>query len=160
MSESTQIKNNNDDALEAVPFDIDPRIIEAVRAEAESVSYAIAHQEIHSGPMPSPRQLSEYDNVLPGLAAEIRNEFLANGKHVREMERLALEAHKNDNMQNRKVAERLVWGALAASVLLALLGHDWVAGTIAVSTVGAVITGFLKQKIAASKENNVNNHVD
>ncbi len=59
-------------------------------------------------------------------------------------------AVRSDRTQNRKVAERLVWGALIASTILALTGHDGVAATIAVSTVGAVITGFLRKKSAES----------
>ena len=57
-----------------------------------------------------------------GLASEIRDEFLANGKHVRELEKAALEAHKGDNEQNRKVAERLVWGALISSHFVSHIG--------------------------------------
>jgi len=73
---------------------LDPRIKEEVEKVASSVSYAIVRQELHSGPMPSPKQLAEYEQVLPGLAAEIRNEFLANGNHVREIEKESLSAQK------------------------------------------------------------------
>lgn len=123
--------------------DIDPRLIEVIRQETQ---YAIIQSELHSGPMPSPRQLAEYDKVVPGLGAEIRDEFLNNGKHVRDMEAKALDYAKSDNDANRKVAERLVWGSLIVSALLALTGHDWVAGVMAASTVGAVITGFLNKR--------------
>lgn len=135
-------KQADDDAL-------DPRIQRAVERVASNVSYAVI-REAHAGPMPAPKQLAEYERVLPGLAAEIRDEFLANGSHVRAMEQEALHAVKSDSTQNRKVAERLVWGALIASTILALTGHDGVAATIAVSTVGAVITGFLRRKSAES----------
>lgn len=160
MSESPKLTDKSNE-LELASSEIDPRILEVVRKEAELVSYAVVHQETHSGPMPSPKQLLEYESALPGLASEIRDEFLANGKHVRELEKAALEAHKGDNEQNQKVAERLVWGALLAAILLAILGHDWVAGTIAVSTVGAVITGFLKQRAAlASRKEEGRSKVD
>ena len=127
----------------------DPRLIEVIRAEAR---YAIIQSEQHSGPMPSPKQLAEYDRVIPGLGAEIRDEFLNNGKHVRDMEAKALEYAKSDNDANRKVAERLVWGSLMVSAILALTGHDWVAGIMAASTVGAVITGFLNKRAREKKK--------
>ncbi len=116
----------------------------------EEIARVVAVSEIrherHSGPMPAPTQLAEYENVLPGTAMIIRDEFQANGAHVRAMESKAVEYTRQDNVDNRRVAERLVWAALAATVFLALVGHDWVAGTVAVSTVGAVVTGFLNKR--------------
>lgn len=74
--------------------ELDPELIETIRKEAQSVSYAIINSEYHSGPMPSPKQLAEYEEVLPGLADEIRNEFLLNGQHIRELEAKAIEFKK------------------------------------------------------------------
>lgn len=134
-------------------LDLDPQLVEVIRSEARSASYAVIRSEYHSGPMPSPRQLEEYDKVLPGLATEIKDEFLKNGQHVRESERQAIEYTKNDNDKNRRVAERLVWGSLICSVVLALAGHDWVAGILAGTTVVAVITGFLQNRSKKQQEN-------
>ena len=134
--------------------DFDPRLLEVIRAEAR---YAIVQSDLHSGPMPSPRQLAEYDKVIPGLGAEIRDEFLNNRKHVRDMEAKALDYAKSDNDANRKVAERLVWGSLIVSAILALAGHDWVAGIMAASTVGAVITGFLNKRAKEKQKEQDNN---
>lgn len=131
--------------------DISPEILERIGEVTREAVSVVAH-EFHSGPMPAPKQLAQYDSVLPGTAQIIRDEFQANGAHVRRMEERALEAQKDDNDQNRKVAERLVWGALIASFVLALLGQKEVAGVIAVSTVGAVITGFLRQRYEAQHE--------
>lgn len=130
-------------------------ILEAKEVEAISkivrreVVTAISH-ESHSGPMPSPSQLDKYEKVLPGTAKVIRDEFQANGQHVRELEKAAIHFSKDDNDKNRKVAERLVWGALIASVVTACTGHETVASVLAVSTVGAVVTGFLLGKRQAS----------
>lgn len=125
---------------------IAPELLERIEEVARLQAVSVVAHESHSGPMPPPKQLAHYEKVLPGTAQIIRDEFQANGAHVRHMEQRALEAQKDDNDQNRHVAERLVWGALISSFILALTGHEWVAGTIAVSTVGAVITGFLHQR--------------
>lgn len=125
--------------------DLPPDLVERIEQEVRIQTVALFKHERHSGPMPSPKQFEQYEKVLPGTALAIRNEFQANGEHVRKMEERALTAQKDDNDKNRASAERLVWGALIASVFLALMGHPWVAGTIAVSTVGAVITGFLNR---------------
>lgn len=131
---------------------IEPELLERMEEIARVVAVSEIRHERHSGPMPSPAQLAEYENVLPGTAKIIRDEFQANSAHVRVMESKAVEYTKQDNVDNRKVAERLVWAALGATVLLALTGHDWVAGTVAVSTVGAVVTGFLNKRSDSGRQ--------
>lgn len=133
------------------PDDIEPELLERIEKIARVVAVSEIRHELHSGPMPSPMQLAEYEKVLPGTAKIIRDEFQANGTHVRTMESKAVEYTKHDNVDNRKIAERLVWAALGSTVVLALTGHDWVAGTIAVSTVGAVVTGFLNKRRDAKR---------
>lgn len=103
--------------------------------------------------MPSPRDFALYDKVLPGTAETIREQFVLNATHVRDMERLALESHKDDNDKNRASAERLMWGALVASFVLALMGYQVVAGILAASSVGAIAAGFLKAKWLRDERN-------
>jgi|GEM_PF-6074632 len=103
-------------------------------------------RETFTGPIPAPWILAEYDQVLPGTAELIRAEFLANGAHMRKMEVMIVQLRKEEADKNRRAAQLLVWGALLAAVGLALSGHEAVASAIAVSTVGAVVTGFLSQR--------------
>lgn len=124
------------------------RLIEE-KTRSQIVSY-FGH-ESHSGPMPSPRQLAMYDAALPGTAQVIRDEFQKNAEHIRTSESKILDYTRDDNIQNRRVAERLVWGALVSIVLLAWIGQPKVAIAVAVTTVGAVITGFLQQRSKANK---------
>lgn len=65
---------------------------------------------------------------------------------MRSMQRDALVAQKSDNDRNRWSALILVLAALIAIVVLALFDQPWVAGLLATTTVGAVITGFLNQR--------------
>ncbi len=102
--------------------------------------------------MPSPKQLGEYDAVLPGTALVIREEFQANGLHVRAMEERGQAALIANDRDNRKTAERLVLASFVLILVLALTGHDYVAGAVAVTTVAAVITGFLSKKPPSPKQ--------
>lgn len=138
---------------EVDPVLLDPLVLDAVTKAAIRTSISIS-QESHSGPMPSPKILSEYEQVVPGLAAQIRDEFLANGAHIRKLEEKSVDAHIQNDNKNRQVARELVWGALGGSIFLAYFGHDWVAGLLAATTVGAVIAGFLRTK------KNDKHHVD
>jgi len=94
--------------------------------------------------MPSPRDFALYDKVLPGTAKVIRDQFELNGEHLRKMQASAMSFQKDDGDRNRRVAERLVWGAFVLILVLALRGHSGVAIAVAVTTVAAVLAGFLK----------------
>ncbi len=125
---------------------VELELLEKVEETARRVAVSVVKHEMHSGPMPAPKHTREYDAALPGTALIIRDEFQANGKHVRDSEQRALEATIEDNKQNRRTAERLVWGSLALILVLALADHERVAIAISLTTVAAVITGFLKKR--------------
>jgi uncharacterized membrane protein len=122
--------------------------VERIAYETAQQTAAVVVSEMHTGPMPSARTYREYEQVLPGTALVIRNEFQANGLHVRTMEDRGQLAEIEGDKQNRKVAERLVWASLFTILVLALTGHEKVAIAVAVTTVVAVITGFLRQRAA------------
>jgi uncharacterized membrane protein len=159
MSNEKQSPQNNDSAsapkgAELIPAQetdgekLEPELLEKVERIAQETAQqtaAIVVSEMHTGPMPSARTYREYEQVLPGTALVIRNEFQANGIHVRTMEDRGQLAEIEGDKQNRKVAERLVWASLFAILILALTNHENVAIAVAVTTVVAVITGFLKQ---------------
>ncbi len=44
----------------------------------------------HSGPLPAPEQLARYDEIVPGGGKMIFDEFQAQSKHRRSMERLVV----------------------------------------------------------------------
>ncbi|QDQ87643.1 hypothetical protein FMZ60_08605 [Alcaligenaceae bacterium SJ-26] len=133
------------------------RLGPAIRESVErSIHLAVSH-ESHSGPMPPPKQFALYDAALPGTAKVIRDEFQANSLHIRTMESRALGAHKDDNDKNRSAAERLVWGALIAAVVLALTGHDWVAVVIVGTTVALILANFLNRGRRAKQDSSGDN---
>lgn len=130
--------------LDTVPCR-ESELLERVEEVAHRVAVTTVKHEMHTGPIPSPKQFAEYDAVLPGTALIIREEFQANGRHVRSMEdRGQLALIENDH-NNRKTAERLVWVSLGLILLLAVLGHENVAMMVSGTTVVAVITGFLSK---------------
>ncbi|EJC65800.1 hypothetical protein QWA_03040 [Alcaligenes faecalis subsp. faecalis NCIB 8687] len=123
-----------------------------IEKEATRVAVSAVRHELHSGPMPPPKQLAMYDAALPGTAQIIRDEFQANAAHQRSIESRALDYAKSDNDQNRKVAEKLTWGALCLILILAVMGHEKVAIAVAITTVGAVIAGFLKDRVKGKSQ--------
>lgn len=117
-----------------------------IQEETQRVVTTVLKAESHSGPIPSATHLSKYEEVVPGAAQMIMDEYRANSAHVRALESLAIQSQKDDNDRNRRVAERLIWASLASVIGLALAHHDGVAMTLAASTVGAIVTGFVAGK--------------
>lgn len=110
------------------------------------------HLAHYSGPMPPPSFLAEYEKLVPGAAKAIVDEFVANGAHVRKMDTKAIDYAKDEADKNRRVAAGIVILALAVVFVLALFGQKEVAIAVAVTTVGAVITGFLNRKPDAKEK--------
>lgn len=135
----------------ATSIPLEPALLERVEGEIAHKIIAAIKSERHSGPMPSAKQFKEYDEALPGTALAIREEFQANGKHIRGLEERGQMALIENDRCNRQTAERLVWASLLLILVLSLFGHENVAIAVSVTTVAAVITGFLSKKNVSKK---------
>lgn len=71
-------------------------------------------RESYSGPLPKPEHLKAYDEICPGAAQEILNEFKENGRHVRECEKRGL------NASIWKVTRGQIFATILALVCLGL----------------------------------------
>ncbi|MEY2226866.1 DUF2335 domain-containing protein [Streptomyces sp. BF23-19] len=97
----------------------------------------------HSGPLPSPRELGEYEAALPGLAAEIVGMAKAEQAHRHKQEELALK-------QPYDLARMGQGCGLVALVFLAALAayfaykgaYGW-AAAVGVLDIGAIVTVFV-----------------
>lgn len=110
--------------------------------------------EVFSGPIPHPETLAAYERVYPGAAKIICDDFQTNSEHIRSLNKESFIAHKEEIEKNRAAAERLLWGMLIATVVLALTGHDWVAGILATTSIGTIVGGFLLKRKARSNTSN------
>lgn len=99
-----------------------------------------------SGPMPPPECLQQYDQIVPGAAKEIIEEFKANGAHQRAMDQAILKATSSQDKRAQWMAYSLVFLGFILIMALAHTGHDWVAGTVSVTLLGAVAANFLQGK--------------
>jgi len=81
-----------------------------------------------SGPLPPPDLLKQYDEVVPGFAATIVNQFVAQGDHRRQMEKAVILSD----------VARANWG-LAAGFLLAFIG---IIGSLYIINTGRTTAGI------------------
>ncbi|MGC4033697.1 MAG: DUF2335 domain-containing protein [Tepidisphaeraceae bacterium] len=58
----------------------------------------VSTMKSHSGPIPSPEAMKEYDSLCPGLANRIFEEAAKESQHRRDLEKTALEASIADGV--------------------------------------------------------------
>lgn len=96
----------------------------------------------YKGPLPPPNIMRGYDDICPGAAKMILDEFQANSEHVREMERMTRQ--KELDMANRGQIIATVFGFILFAIVTYSLfaGHVWIAGAGIITALVSVITAF------------------
>jgi len=108
--------------------------------------------ESYSGPLPSPKQLAEYDAVHPGAATVLIKAFVDQGQHRMELEQLVI----RDGV--KRANRGLIAGgvvsvvALAACVALAFFGAQAAAAVVGGSTVVSLALCFVTGNVLQRNE--------
>jgi len=92
------------------------------------VQHIVRRESYFAGPLPPPELLEQYNNVLPGCAELIVQQFVDQGNHRRELEKLVVGGD----------VIRAKWG-LISGFLLGLVG---LAGSFYVISVGYSVVGL------------------
>ena len=127
-------------------------------AQREAIVQVVRSQLSHSGPLPSPGQLVEYDHALPGLAERIVRLTEGEQKHRHKVVELAVtrEARLKDRGQIFGMCALIL--LLAFCVLLVFVGSPKIAGGVAIGLIAAVVGIFVTGRRADShdleRENN------
>lgn len=97
------------------------------------------HQEFRqwSGPLPHPEDLRQYDDVVPGCAAQIIQAFTEQGSHRRDLEKAVV--HGSERRANR--GQILVFILLIVVVLGGLAIAEFQNAIAGASIVGAALAG-------------------
>lgn len=88
--------------------------------------------EIRGGPLPEPSVLSEYDQVLPGLADRIVNMAESEATHRQRMQSRLLELSSRRSFAGLIAGFIIALSSLAVAVWIINNGH-YIAGTVLVS---------------------------
>lgn len=114
------IESNDDSATDSMDSEIVLKEGKVERIVESAVERAVEHaviqirQESYRGPLPKPEHLKAYDEICPGAAKDILNEFKENGRHVRECEKRGL------NASIWKVTRGQIFATILALACLAL----------------------------------------
>lgn len=108
------------------------------------VTSQIAVQQTWQGPIPSPKQLAEFEAIKPGLANRIVSMAEDEGVHSRLIERRALNWSIAAQLVGQVFGLGIALACLYAAYWLAMAGHDAVAGILGGATLTTVALAFLR----------------
>ncbi|MFK4442870.1 putative membrane protein [Caballeronia udeis] len=131
----------------------------------------IMMSESFSGPTPHPKHVQQYDQILPGAAKIIFDQFQANAEHQRRMEERQMviqervvELQGRDNAADSSKDQRaqylaagLVVFGIAAALIFGYMKQPWVSVVIIGTLLVAVITGYLRGKTKDDAQSNADN---
>ena len=103
------------------------------------------------GPLPPPALLEQYDQVTPGLAAQIAEEAKAEAIHLREQDKAILKAAIEDRSRRHWMGF-LIAAGIVAIALLAIVSGDRVTPGIALSVVAAAAAVFVLERRKKEKK--------
>ena len=97
----------------------------------------------YEGPLPPPRILEGYEQILPGAAERIFARFEKQSDHRMHLERVTVEGDSRRANWGLACGTAVALSFLAAGVALVLLGHGWEGTAIATVDIAAIVTAYL-----------------
>jgi len=122
------------------------QLANALFSVQKSYSVSIQHETHHSGPLPSPDTLQQYNEVIPNGAERIMVMAEAQSEHRKSLEAKVIESQTRQSERGQIIAGILAFVLIGAGVAAFLTGHDGVAGTIFGVTVVGLVTVFVLGK--------------
>lgn len=116
----------------------------AIRANREAISSHLEVTQITSDPIPAPEILRGYDDIYPGAAQIIINDFQENSKHVRIMQENSLAAEIQRDKRGQWMAFWVLVLILVVVLYSLYLGNTTCAGIAGLAFIGMAAQSFLK----------------
>ena len=142
------------DANKSVPSGVDPR--QSITAQIEQklpdlpagqreqiitvVREVVQH---HSGPLPPPSMLSDYDGILPGLAERIVSMAERDLLHHQNLQTTALRAEARERLVGQMSALLITLAALGSSAWVAVSGYPVTGGLLGGATLLTIISTLI-----------------
>lgn len=101
--------------------------------------------EHYEGPLPHPQILERYDEIVPGSAEAIVNDFKTNTQFIRDLTEREMLATINRDRRGQWMAYSLAIMTLGLAGYSLYLGHVWVAGGAFCTAIGTIVVAFLKR---------------
>jgi uncharacterized membrane protein len=110
----------------------------------------LVEAEAFAGLLPHPEYMERYEAILPGLANRMMLHFETEAQHRREIELQVVRSREAERIREAHYKSRgqIIAATLSLTLVgfasvLSFYGHETVAGIIATTSLGAVITAFV-----------------
>lgn len=143
--------------------------IEALPIEEKKKFAAIALMTkqtsmMHSGPLPPPEMLKQYNDIIPNGAERMMVMAEKQSSHRRSLESTTVATQQKQGLRGQIFGLIVAIFGLGAAFVAAILGHDTFASIIGtvdlVGLVGVFVTGQYFQKLEMSEKREQMNRVD
>lgn len=105
------------------------------RAAAQQTNAALSYTESYSGLLPHPHHLAGFDEVVPGSAKVIIDEFVAQSQHRRVQEAMVVQGNEARNAIGQWLGFALLLAGIVSGLVIALTVNATVGGSV----IGGVI---------------------
>lgn len=132
---SQELDSSKDEQLDKIASEIqarvieNPELLERMLDKPEIMAIAIAHESFR-GPVPSPKMLSEYEEIVPGLADRLVKLAEAEQQFRHDISTKALDFSYFKDRRGQWMGFLLSAAVLASSFFFAMQGKDALAGTL------------------------------
>lgn len=132
------------DVLKALPKDKRDKLIAVVRS--------IVVTKHHQGPIPSPEDIALYNQHIPNGADRIMSMAEEQSKHRMKLEGVVINSQQKQSERGQVFGLIIGIFGITLGSIVTLLGHDWVGGGIAGTTVISLVYAFITGKRAQKKD--------
>lgn len=131
---------------QTIEAELQQKIPDLPREKRELVVSVVREHIEHSGPLPSPRTLADYDQISPGFAERIVGMAERDLAHIQDMQKAALHAEARERLIGQLGAIATILGALGASAWMVTSGFPWPGGLIGGATLIGIVLGLIGGK--------------
>lgn len=131
------------------------KVIETLPAERRAAvekAFVRTIAKFHSGPLPDAETLERYAEVIPNVGERMMALVEREAAHRHECESKLVTCQTTLAKRGQWIGSLLTVLLTGVGTYLALQGHDWLAGVVFTTTIGAVVTIFVLQRIAGDKD--------
>lgn len=144
--------NDNEVAIQEIERAVvdNPQVLKRILDNPKIIS--VMRQEYHRGPLPSPRQMKQYNDVLPGAAERIFQLTEREQAHRHNSETKALDGAISRDKRGQCMAYTLSLLILGIAAYFAYQGDKWFAGVLITGNLVALATVFSIGKRAGKEK--------
>lgn len=157
LSEKEKLEGNSSDDADLIEIEqeldeIKPKILEGIpKSQRKELLQAIVSINHHSGPLPAPKTLAQYNEIIPNGAERIMAMAEKQHHHRIELEKEAVTSQLDQSKRGQWFGLIISFLAVGSGTYLTLENHEYVGGGLLGVTLTTLVSLFIKGKSTRQK---------